>query len=95
MTDYAADCLSHERHDSVICLIVAILLAVSEFRTVETIQTLYLLFFLKRKKKFFLNFIKISKTINLSYNYEKKICFVKIDLYYFHDLNLKSLLFNF
>lgn len=50
MTDYAADCLSHERHDSVICLIVAILLAVSEFRTVETIQTLYLLFPPKRKK---------------------------------------------
>lgn len=36
MTDYAADCLSHERHDSVICLIVAILLTVSEFRTIET-----------------------------------------------------------
>lgn len=37
MTDYAADCLSHERHDSVICLIVAILLTVSEFRTIETL----------------------------------------------------------
>lgn len=38
MTDYAADCLSHERHDSVICLIVAISLIPSEFRTVETKQ---------------------------------------------------------
>lgn len=51
MTDYAADCLSHERHDSVICVIVAILLTVSEFRTIETIETLCP-FSSKRKKKF-------------------------------------------
>lgn len=42
MTDYAADCLSHERHDSVICLIVAILLTVSEFRTIETLYPFHL-----------------------------------------------------
>lgn len=64
MTDYAADCLSHERHDSVICLIVAIFLILSEFRT-ETIYPI------PRRGgtnfgKLFLRFIQISKiTIKL------------------------------
>lgn len=67
MTDYAADCLSHERHDSVICLIVAISLILSEFRTVETKQ----IDSSKRRDKFWkvrsvLRFIQISKiTIKL------------------------------
>lgn len=53
MTDYAADCLSHERHDSVICLIVAILLTVSEFRTIETLYP----FHSNGKNKFFLKIV--------------------------------------
>lgn len=63
MTDYAADCLSHERHDSVICLIVPSCWPYPNFEPSKH----FILFTRTGKtnfEKLFLNFIEISKMIN-------------------------------